>query len=100
MLNPGTPVDALAYVLDLVDLVLVMSVNPGFGGQTFIRIPLAKIAEIRAHDRAGRDIVVEVDGGITPAMPGDRAAGADVLVCRLVGLHGRCRRLQGQYRER
>jgi ribulose-phosphate 3-epimerase len=80
-LNPATPTSALAYVLDLVDLVLVMSVNPGFGGQSFIPDSLAKIAEIRAMID-GRDIVIEVDGGIVPANAHAIAeAGADVLVC-------------------
>ncbi len=79
-LNPGTPASALAYVLDLVDLVLVMSVNPGFGGQSFIPESLAKIAEIRAMI-GGRDIAIEVDGGVTPANARAIAeAGADVLV--------------------
>ena len=81
VLNPGTPASTLAYVLDLVDLVLVMSVNPGFGGQSFIPTSLAKIAEIRAMI-GGRDIVIEVDGGITPDNARAIAeAGADVLVC-------------------
>ncbi len=80
MLNPGTPASALAYVLDLVDLVLVMSVNPGFGGQSFIADSLAKIAEIRAMI-GGRDIVIEVDGGVTTENARAIAeAGADVLV--------------------
>ncbi len=81
VLNPGTSPDVLPYVLDLVDLVLVMSVNPGFGGQSFIPNSLAKIAEIRAMI-GGRDIVIEVDGGIEPANARSIAeAGADVLVC-------------------
>ena len=80
-LNPATPTSALAYVLDLVDLVLVMSVNPGFGGQSFITESLAKIAEIRAMI-GGRDVVIEVDGGIAPTNARAIAeAGADVLVC-------------------
>jgi ribulose-phosphate 3-epimerase len=79
-LNPGTPATSLPYVLDLVDLVLVMSVNPGFGGQTFIPDSLAKIAEIRAMI-GGRDILIEVDGGITHDNARSiAAAGADVLV--------------------
>ena len=79
-LNPGTPASALAYVLDLADLVLVMSVNPGFGGQSFIPESLAKIAEIRSMI-GGRDIVIEVDGGITPQNARSIAeAGADILV--------------------
>jgi len=81
-LNPGTPAGAVAAVLDLVDLVLVMSVNPGFGGQGFIEGSLAKIAELRAMiDATGRDIDLEVDGGIDRATaPRVIAAGADALV--------------------
>jgi ribulose-phosphate 3-epimerase len=82
VLNPATPVAAVATVLDLCDLVLVMSVNPGFGGQSFIRSQLGKIAELRAMIAAsGRDIALEVDGGVTEATARDCiAAGADVLV--------------------
>jgi ribulose-phosphate 3-epimerase len=82
-LNPATPVDALDYVLDdLVDLVLVMSVNPGFGGQSFIPTQLAKIEEIRRRiDATGRTIDLEVDGGINDETARRViAAGADVLV--------------------
>ena len=64
-LNPHTPADVLRHVLDRLDLVLVMTVNPGFGGQSFINGMLDKIAAIREMT-AGRDIVIEVDGGITP----------------------------------
>jgi len=81
-LNPGTPVSAALEVLDLVDLVLVMSVNPGFGGQGFLDRAPAKIAELRrAIDASGRAIDLEVDGGIK-AETGARAvaAGADLLV--------------------
>lgn len=79
-LNPGTPADAAAYVLDLVDIVLVMTVNPGFGGQAFIPGQLAKIAEVREMV-AGRPIVIGVDGGITAATaPQAVAAGAGMLV--------------------
>jgi ribulose-phosphate 3-epimerase len=82
VLNPGTPVDALANVMDLVDLILIMSVNPGFGGQSFIESQLAKIAAARARiDASGRDIALEVDGGITPETARRAiAAGATVLV--------------------
>jgi len=82
VLNPGTPVEVLDNLMDLVDLVLVMSVNPGFGGQSFIHSQLEKIARIRAMIEAtGRDIHLEVDGGVNA----DTAklcveAGADVLV--------------------
>ncbi|MEM7122402.1 MAG: ribulose-phosphate 3-epimerase [Pseudomonadota bacterium] len=81
-LNPATPADAVDHVLDLVDLVLVMSVNPGFGGQSFIPSTLDKIMALRAKiDATGRDIDLEVDGGITPqTAPQVIAAGADVLV--------------------
>jgi ribulose-phosphate 3-epimerase len=79
-LNPATSVGAIAHVLDLVDLVLVMSVNPGFGGQAFIPEALAKVRAVR-EIVAGRDILVEVDGGVTPDNAGAlAAAGADVLV--------------------
>ena len=79
-LNPGTPVSALENVIDLVDLVLVMSVNPGFGGQAFIPGALEKIAQVRALV-AGRPIDIEVDGGVTPENTARVvAAGANVLV--------------------
>jgi ribulose-phosphate 3-epimerase len=79
-LNPGTPVDTLANVIDLVDLVLIMSVNPGFGGQAFIASQLDKIAAVRALVGA-RPIDIEVDGGITAANAADVVnAGANVLV--------------------
>lgn len=82
VLNPGTPASALENVMDLVDLVLVMSVNPGFGGQSFIRSQLGKIAAIRGMiDEAGREIRLEVDGGVNPDTARECvAAGADVLV--------------------
>ena len=81
-LNPATPVSALEPVLDDLDLVLVMSVNPGFGGQKFIESQLDKIAELRAMiDATGKAIDHEVDGGITAdTAPRAIAAGADVLV--------------------
>ena len=79
-LNPATPETAITYVLDRIDLVLVMSVNPGFGGQRFIESSLAKIARIKAMI-GERPIRVEVDGGITPETAGAiAAAGASVLV--------------------
>ncbi|MEO1969143.1 MAG: ribulose-phosphate 3-epimerase [Sphingomonadaceae bacterium] len=82
VLNPGTPVDALDYVLDMVDLVLVMSVNPGFGGQSFIRSQLGKIEAVRRMiEDSGRSIRLEVDGGVDPQTARDCvSAGADVLV--------------------
>ncbi len=81
-LNPATPVSAIRHVLDLVDLVLVMTVNPGFGGQKFIAGMVEKIAEAkRLIALSGRSIALEVDGGITPETAGAVvAAGADMLV--------------------
>jgi ribulose-phosphate 3-epimerase len=79
-LNPGTGVEALENVIDLVDLILVMSVNPGFGGQAFIASQVEKIARARALC-GGRPIDIEVDGGITPeTAPQVARAGANVLV--------------------
>lgn len=79
-LNPSTPVQAIENVLDLVDLVLVMSVNPGFGGQAFIPASLDKVSAIREMIGT-RDILIEVDGGVTPkTAPALGQAGADVLV--------------------
>lgn len=81
-LNPSTPVSAIDYLLDEVDLILVMSVNPGFGGQSFIESQLDKVAELRRRiDDSGRTIDLEVDGGINlDTAPRAIAAGADVLV--------------------
>ena len=81
-LNPGTPVEALDYLIDDIDLVLVMSVNPGFGGQSFIHSQLDKIRTIRGMiDAKGRDIHLEVDGGVNPETAKLCVeAGADVLV--------------------
>jgi len=79
-LNPATPADAVRHVLDLVDLVLVMTVNPGFGGQRYIATMEDKIAEVAAMVD-GFDVDVEVDGGIGPdTVAGAAAAGANVLV--------------------
>jgi ribulose-phosphate 3-epimerase len=82
VLDPATPVTALDYVMDLADVVLVMGVNPGFGGQGFIRSQLGKIAEIRRMiDEVGRPIRLAVDGGVSAVTAPDiLAAGADVLV--------------------
>ena len=82
VLNPGTSVEALDYLLEDVDLVLVMSVNPGFGGQSFIHSQLRKIEAIRKRiDALGKDIRLEVDGGVDPTTaPLCVDAGADVLV--------------------
>ena len=81
-LNPATPIDAVDYVLDEIDLVLVMTVNPGFGGQSFIASQLDKIGSLRRRiDAGGRAVDLEVDGGINEATAGAAVvAGADVLV--------------------
>ena len=81
-LNPATPAKMLDYVLEDIDLVLVMSVNPGFGGQSFIESQLRKIEAIRKSiDKLGKDIRLEVDGGVDRnTAPRIIAAGADVLV--------------------
>ncbi|KQW22462.1 ribulose phosphate epimerase [Afipia sp. Root123D2] len=79
-LNPATPASAIEYVIDMVDLVLVMSVNPGFGGQSFIPSALEKISQVRAMC-AGRPIDIEVDGGVTANNAAEiAAAGANALV--------------------
>jgi ribulose-phosphate 3-epimerase len=80
--NPATPLDYMRFVMDKLDMVLIMSVNPGFGGQSFIRESLVKLKEARALiDKSGRDIRLEIDGGVK----GDNireiaAAGADTFV--------------------
>ena len=81
-LNPATPAKMLDYLIDDIDLVLVMSVNPGFGGQSFISTQLRKVEAVRKMiDKSGLDIRLEVDGGIDAATaPLAIAAGADVLV--------------------
>lgn len=79
-LNPATPVSTIEEVLDVVDLVLIMSVNPGFGGQKFIEGALSKIERL-AEARGSREFVIEVDGGVNAANIGKlRKAGADVFV--------------------
>lgn len=90
VLNPATPAKMLDYLIDDVDLVLVMSVNPGFGGQNFIDSQLRKIAAIRSMiDKSGRDIRLEVDGGIdVVTAPRVIAAGADVLVAGSASFRG------------
>ena len=81
-LNPGTPVAVVDNLIDLCDLILIMSVNPGFGGQKFIDSQLRKIEAVRKKiDATGRTIDLEVDGGVTiETAPGCISAGADVLV--------------------
>lgn len=90
VLNPATPAKMLDYLIDEVDLVLVMSVNPGFGGQSFITSQLRKIEAIRKMiDKSGRDIRLEVDGGVDAVTaPQVIAAGADVLVAGSASFKG------------
>ncbi len=80
-LNPATPIESIAHVMDMVDLILIMTVNPGFGGQSFIPL-MDKIAAARSMiDKEGRDIDLEVDGGVTPQTAKMCIeAGANVLV--------------------
>ena len=80
--NPATPLHHLEHVMDKLDLILIMSVNPGFGGQSFIPEALKKIAAVRKLINAsGRDIMLEVDGGIKPDNIAEAAkAGADTFV--------------------
>lgn len=80
--NPATPLDVLEHVMDKLDLILLMSVNPGFGGQSFIPHTLKKIATVRRLiDESGRDIMLEVDGGVKVDNIGEiAAAGADTFV--------------------
>jgi ribulose-phosphate 3-epimerase len=82
VLNPGTPVESVAWLLELADVVLVMTVNPGFGGQKFLPSQLPKIAALRRMiDATGRAIALSVDGGITAeTAPQAIAAGADTLI--------------------
>ena len=80
--NPATPLDYLDYVMDKLDLILIMSVNPGFGGQKFIPGALEKLRQARARiDASGRAIRLEIDGGVTAQNIGAiAAAGADTFV--------------------
>lgn len=80
--NPATPLDYLSHVMDKVDMILLMSVNPGFGGQSFIPSTLAKLAKVRRMiDDGGHDVRLEVDGGVKVDNIGDiAAAGADTFV--------------------
>jgi len=82
VLNPSTPPEAVAWVLDMIDTILVMTVNPGFGGQAFLPSQLPKIAALRRMiDGTGRPIALAVDGGVTPTTARDAiAAGADTLI--------------------
>jgi ribulose-phosphate 3-epimerase len=99
-LNPSTPVGAVDYLLGDVDLVLVMSVNPGFGGQAFIESQLDKVAELRRRiDESGRAVDLEIDGGINfETAPRAIAAGADVLVAGTATFTGGPDAYQGNIR--
>ena len=90
VLNPATPLDILDYLIDDLDLILVMSVNPGFGGQSFIDSQLRKVESIRKRiDDTGKDIRLEVDGGIDlKTAPKAIAAGADTLVAGTATFRG------------
>ena len=80
VLNPSTPLNVLDYIMDEVDMILLMSVNPGFGGQSFIPSSVEKIAKIKSMIKV-KDIKIEVDGGINPLTAAECvAAGADILV--------------------
>ena len=82
VLNPATPIESVVNVLDLTDIIMVMTVNPGFGGQAFIASQLTKIAALRRLiDDSGHDIVLQVDGGVTPkTAPAVLEAGATCLI--------------------
>jgi len=104
-LNPATPIEAIDHVLDMVDLVLVMSVNPGFGGQSFIASSLDKMRTLRSRiDQSGRAIDLEVDGGINEETArAATSAGADLLVAGTASFTGgteayagNIRRLRGE----
>ena len=90
VLNPATPLHHLDHIMDRLDLILVMSVNPGFGGQSFIESALDKIRLVRERiDRSGRDIWLEVDGGVKPDNIAPIArAGADTFVAGSAIFHG------------
>jgi len=81
-LNPSTPIDEIDYIIDDVDLILVMSVNPGFGGQSFISSQFDKIRKLRQRiDESGRTIDLQVDGGVNADIAAQVVeAGADVMV--------------------
>lgn len=79
--NPSTPVSAIEHVLDIADIVLVMSVNPGFGGQTFLPLALEKLATLRLWQQTKGDFMISVDGGVDPlTAPSVVEAGAERLV--------------------
>ncbi|MFC0282744.1 ribulose-phosphate 3-epimerase [Camelimonas abortus] len=88
VINPATPVSTIENVLDLIDMVMVMSVNPGFGGQAFIPQAVNKVAQVKALVD-GRPIHIEVDGGVSPETAGPlAAAGANVLVAGSAAFRG------------
>ena len=98
-LNPGTPASAAAPLLDLVDLICVMTVNPGFGGQSFIRSQLSTIRDLKAMI-GDRPVHIEVDGGVDPTTAGEVAgAGADVLVAGSAVFRGGSVENPGPYAE-
>jgi len=82
VLNPATPVEAVAHVLDLTDIIMVMTVNPGFGGQAFLSSQLTKIATLKKMiDASGHNIILQVDGGITAkTAPAALEAGVTCLI--------------------
>ncbi len=90
VLNPATPLETIEWVMDEIDLLLIMSVNPGFGGQSFIASQLRKIERARALiDASGRDIVLQVDGGVTPQTARQCVdAGATALVAGTAAFKG------------
>lgn len=90
VLNPGTPIEVVDPLFDMIDLLLIMTVNPGFGGQEFLASQLPKIKAARGRIAAsGRDVILEVDGGINPGTAKQAiAAGADVLVAGTAVFHG------------
>jgi ribulose-phosphate 3-epimerase len=89
VLNPGTPIEVVDPLFDMIDLILIMTVNPGFGGQAFLSSQLTKIRAARERITAwGRDVMLEVDGGINPETAKEAiAAGADVLVAGTAVFH-------------
>lgn len=89
VLNPGTPIEVIEPLFDMIDLLLIMTVNPGFGGQAFLASQLEKIRAARMRiENSGRDVMLEVDGGINPDTAKQAiAAGADVLVAGTAVFH-------------
>jgi ribulose-phosphate 3-epimerase len=98
VLNPGTPIEMVDPLFDMIDLILIMTVNPGFGGQGFLASQLKKIEAARERITAsGRDVMLEVDGGINPETARQAiAAGADVLVAGTAVFHGQNATGKGQ----